>query len=49
MLDAAIKALSQMVSPPFRVVLLKTVGLALALLVLTAPLMLVLMILRLLP
>jgi CysZ protein len=34
MLAAAIKALSQMLSPPFRTVLLKTVGLALVLLVL---------------
>ena len=34
MLDAAIKALSQMFSPPFRTVLLKSVGLALALVVL---------------
>ena len=33
MLDAAIKALSQMFSPPFRTVLLKSVGLALALLI----------------
>jgi CysZ protein len=33
MLDAAIKALSQMFSPPFRTVLLKAVGLALALIV----------------
>jgi CysZ protein len=33
MLEAAIKALSQMVSPPFRSVLLKAVGLAIALLV----------------
>ncbi len=34
MLDAAIKALSQMFSPPFRMVLLKSVGLALILVVL---------------
>jgi len=34
MLDAAVKALSQMFSPPFRTVLLKSVGLALALIVL---------------
>jgi CysZ protein len=34
MLDAAIKALSQMFSPPFRTVLLKSVGLALVLVVL---------------
>jgi CysZ protein len=34
MLDAAIKALSQMFSPPFRAILLKCVGLALALIVL---------------
>ena len=34
MLDAAIKALSQMFSPPFRAVLLKCVGLALVLIVL---------------
>jgi CysZ protein len=34
MLDAAIKALSQMLSPPFRTVLLKSVGLALALIIL---------------
>ena len=34
MLDAAVKALSQMFSPPFRMVLLKSVGLALALVVL---------------
>ena len=34
MLDAAIKALSQMFSPPFRAVLLKSVGLALVLIVL---------------
>jgi CysZ protein len=34
MLDAAIKALSQMFSPPFRSVLLKSVGLALVLVVL---------------
>jgi uncharacterized protein involved in cysteine biosynthesis len=33
MLDAALKAISQMVSPPFRTVLMKSVGLALALLV----------------
>jgi uncharacterized protein involved in cysteine biosynthesis len=33
MLDAALKAISQMVSPPFRTVLIKSVGLALALLV----------------
>lgn len=43
MLDAAIKALSQMFSPPFRTVLLKSVGLALALLV-----VLVIVVLRLL-
>lgn len=34
MLDAAIKAISQMLSPPFRVVLLKSIGLALVLIVL---------------
>lgn len=34
MLDAAIKAVSQMLSPPFRVVLLKSIGLALILIVL---------------
>jgi CysZ protein len=34
MLDAAVKALSQMFSPPFRTVLLKSAGLALALIVL---------------
>jgi CysZ protein len=34
MLDAAVKALSQMFSPPFRTVLLKSIGLALALVVL---------------
>ena len=34
MLDAAIKALSQMFSPPFRTVLLKSIGLALLLIVL---------------
>jgi CysZ protein len=34
MLDAAVKALSQLLSPPFRAVLLKSTGLALALLVL---------------
>ena len=34
MLDAAIKALSQMFSPPFRAVLLKSIGLALVLIVL---------------
>ena len=34
MLDAAVKALSQMFSPPFRAVLLKSVGLALLLIVL---------------
>ena len=34
MLDAAVKALSQMFSPPFRTVLLKSVGLALVLIVL---------------
>ena len=34
MLDAAVKALSQMFSPPFRAVLLKSVGLALVLIVL---------------
>ena len=34
MLDAAVKALSQMFSPPFRAVLLKSVGLALILIVL---------------
>jgi uncharacterized protein involved in cysteine biosynthesis len=34
MLDAAIKALSQLVSPPFRAVLLKSAGLALVLIVL---------------
>jgi uncharacterized protein involved in cysteine biosynthesis len=33
MLDAAVKALSQMFSPPFRTVLLKSVGLALVLLI----------------
>jgi uncharacterized protein involved in cysteine biosynthesis len=33
MLDAAIKALTQMLTPPFRTVLLKSVGLAVALLV----------------
>jgi len=33
MIDAAIKALSQMVTPPFRSVLLKSVGLAVALLI----------------
>src|ERR1700712_1024304 len=33
MLDAAIKALSQMFSPPFRTVLLKAIGLALLLIV----------------
>jgi CysZ protein len=32
MLDAAVKALSQMLSPPFRTVLLKSVGLAILLL-----------------
>jgi CysZ protein len=36
MLDAAIKALSQMVSPPFRTVLLKSIGLALVFIVLLA-------------
>ncbi|MEA2989478.1 MAG: CysZ protein [Alphaproteobacteria bacterium] len=36
MLDAAIKALSQMFSPPFRTVLWKSVGLALILIVLVA-------------
>jgi uncharacterized protein involved in cysteine biosynthesis len=34
MLDAAVKALSQMFSPPFRTVLLKSIGLALLLIVL---------------
>jgi uncharacterized protein involved in cysteine biosynthesis len=34
MLDAALKALSQMASPPFRTILLKSAGLALALIVL---------------
>ncbi len=34
MLDAAVKALSQLLSPPFRVVLLKSAGLALALIIL---------------
>jgi CysZ protein len=34
MLDAAVKALSQMLSPPFRAVLLKSVGLALILVIL---------------
>ena len=34
MLDAAVKALSQMVSPPFRAILLKSVALALGLIVL---------------
>ena len=34
MLDAAVKALSQLTSPPFRAVLLKSVGLALVLIVL---------------
>ena len=34
MLDAALKALSQMLSPSFRAVLLKSVGLALVLIVL---------------
>ena len=34
MLDAAVKAISQMFSPPFRAVLLKCVGLALVLIVL---------------
>ena len=34
MFDAAIKALIEMVSPPFRQVLLKSIGLALALIVL---------------
>jgi len=34
MLDAAVKALSQMLSPPFRTVLLKSIGLALILIVL---------------
>jgi CysZ protein len=34
MLDAAIKALSQMFSPPFRMVLAKSMGLALLLIVL---------------
>ena len=33
MLDAAAKALSQMFSPPFRSILLKSAGLALALIV----------------
>src|SRR5262249_45506035 len=33
MLDAAIKALSQMLSPPFRAVLMKSIGLAALLLV----------------
>src|SRR4051794_40783572 len=33
MLDAAVKALSQMISPPFRAVLWKSVGLALVLIV----------------
>lgn len=33
MLDAAVKALAQMVSPPFRAVLLKSIGAALALLI----------------
>lgn len=36
MLDAAVKALSQMFSPPFRAILLKSVGLALILIVLAA-------------
>ncbi len=36
MLDAAIKAISQMFSPPFRIVLMKAVGLALALVVVVA-------------
>jgi CysZ protein len=36
MLDAAIKALSQMLSPPFRAVLLKSIGLAVVLLVVVA-------------
>jgi len=36
MLDAAIKTLSQMLSPPFRALLLKTMGLALVLIVLSA-------------
>jgi CysZ protein len=36
MLDAAVKALSQMLSPPFRAVLLKSIGLALLLIVLIA-------------
>jgi uncharacterized protein involved in cysteine biosynthesis len=36
MLDAAVKALTQMFSPPFRMVLLKSAGLALALLFLVA-------------
>src|SRR5947209_17000179 len=33
MLDAAIKALAQMFTPPFRAVLLKSVGLAIAMLI----------------
>ncbi|MGZ3290915.1 MAG: sulfate transporter family protein, partial [Xanthobacteraceae bacterium] len=33
MLDAAVKALTQMLSPPFRAVLLKSVGVALILIV----------------
>src|SRR5262245_3945031 len=36
MIDAAIKALAQMVSPPFRWVLLKSAGLALGLIILIA-------------
>ena len=36
MLDAATKALSQMLSPPFRAVLLKAIGLAVVLLVVVA-------------
>src|SRR5262249_57002919 len=36
MIDAAVKALAQMFSPPFRSVLLKSSGLALALIVLIA-------------
>ncbi|HEX2653914.1 MAG TPA: sulfate transporter family protein [Xanthobacteraceae bacterium] len=36
MLDAAIKALSQMISPPFRAVLFKSMGLAVALLIVVA-------------
>ena len=33
MLDAAVQALSQMFSPPFRTVLLKSIGLAIALII----------------